>query len=592
MLVVSRYFLMRKQRKHGSIIHLLSRFRKVMIRPSERGPRDSLLYWQQTIFITLLLIILVLGPFATVSGSLEFYREGRIFLSIITFLLYFLYASLAFMRFISYYARLVILGISLYVVGIMLLITTGPYGAGLLYLCASYVYLSLNVSKESNIRHIAFNALIMLVLSILYLYGALDGLPIIEYGTTWWVIVVNVVLINILITQMISIILLGLERRYCNENRSNRELRRIREENSKQIRLLKSLRQIGNCISETRLDFSERLNMMQKNLHSELPVSASAISLLERNTDYSVYLTAVPEEMEGSPFQIPQFPGPFLMMNKYQLMNIGNQTAMMNRLDDEGVYFGSHFYTKSRKGFLELLLNREPDPIELEYLQMNLFQLSSAITNEELIHQLEDSRDLLENSYDEILKAWAGILELRDIETKGHCNRVVNIAMTLADLLNLPEEDRIYLKRGALLHDIGKLGIPDSILHKNASLSPIEWDIMRKHPQMGKEAVRNIPFLQPSIPVIYNHHERWDGTGYPEGLLREEIPLCARIFTLVDVYDALISERPYRKALQEIDVLSYMKSQSGQIFDPELLEIFLKNAGMIAEKSRNKSSVK
>ena len=583
---------MRKQRKHGSIIHLLSRFRKVMIRPSERGPRDSLLYWQQTIFITLLLIILVLGPFATVSGSLEFYREGRIFLSIITFLLYFLYASLAFMRFISYYARLVILGISLYVVGIMLLITTGPYGAGLLYLCASYVYLSLNVSKESNIRHIAFNALIMLVLSILYLYGALDGLPIIEYGTTWWVIVVNVVLINILITQMISIILLGLERRYCNENRSNRELRRIREENSKQIRLLKSLRQIGNCISETRLDFSERLNMMQKNLHSELPVSASAISLLERNTDYSVYLTAVPEEMEGSPFQIPQFPGPFLMMNKYQLMNIGNQTAMMNRLDDEGVYFGSHFYTKSRKGFLELLLNREPDPIELEYLQMNLFQLSSAITNEELIHQLEDSRDLLENSYDEILKAWAGILELRDIETKGHCNRVVNIAMTLADLLNLPEEDRIYLKRGALLHDIGKLGIPDSILHKNASLSPIEWDIMRKHPQMGKEAVRNIPFLQPSIPVIYNHHERWDGTGYPEGLLREEIPLCARIFTLVDVYDALISERPYRKALQEIDVLSYMKSQSGQIFDPELLEIFLKNAGMIAEKSRNKSSVK
>ena len=592
MLVVSRYFLMRKHRKHGSIIHLLSRFRKVMIRPSERGPRDSLLYWQQTIFITLLLIILGLGPFATISGSFEFYREGRIFLSIMTLMLYFLYAALAFMKFISYYTRLVILGMSLYVVGIMLLITTGPYGAGLLYLCASYVYLSLNVSKESNIRHIAFNALVMLILSILYLYGVLDGFPIIDYGTTWWVIVVNVVLVNVLITQMISIILLGMERRYYNENRSNRELRRIREENTKQIRLLKSLRQIGNCLSETRLDFSERLNLMQKNLHSELPVSASTISLLERNTDYSVYLTALPEEMKGTPFHIPQFPGPFLMRNKNQLMTIRDQTEMMRRLDDEGVYFGSHFYTKSKKGFLELLLNREPDSIELEYLQMNLFQLSSAITNEELIHQLEDSRDLLENSYDEILKGWAGILELRDIETKGHCNRVVNIAMTLADLLNLSEDDRINLKRGAFLHDIGKLGIPDSILHKSSSLSPIEWDIMRKHPQMGRESVRDIPFLQPSIPVIYNHHERWDGTGYPEGLLREEIPLGARIFTLADVYDALISDRPYRKALQEIDVLSYMKSQSGQIFDPELLEIFLKNAGLIAEKSRDKSSVK
>ena len=177
--------------------------------------------------------------------------------------------------------------------------------------------------------------------------------------------------------------------------------------------------------------------------------------------------------------------------------------------------------------------------------------------------------------------AWASILELRDIETKGHSSRVVAITRKLADLLNLKDEEKDSLRRGAFLHDIGKLGIPDSILHKTGGLSEIEWDIMRTHPLIGRNSVLNIPFLQKAIPVIHHHHEHWDGTGYPDGKRREEIPLFARIFTLADIYDALTSDRPYRKALKESDALSYMISQKGQIFDPELLEIFVKHSRKI-----------
>lgn len=585
MLLESGDFLMPNKYKRKKIYSVISLCRRCMISSKDRGSRDSLLYWQQTIFVSLLLTILSLGFIASLSGAAQFIREGHPRMAIVMIFYYLIFFFIAFLKPVNYHLRILFLGMSLYIIGITLIISTGPYGGGLLYLCVSYVYFAINVSRTRGFLYSVFNAVFLLILSVFYQIGFLDEYRIREYGGIWWVILINLILVNVFITQIVGIILHGMERRFIKEKRANRTLRRISSENNKQIRLLKSLRQVGNCISDTRLELSERLHIMQKNLHEELPVHSSALILTDRDSDDSNYLISIPEDLTGEPFRIPRFSGPFLLMNNRDRDYRQSSTAMMRRMKDDQIYFGCHFYTTEQKGFLELLMEREPDSSELEYLQMNLFQLSGSITNEQLIRQLEDSRDILELSYDEILKAWAKILELRDIETKGHSHRVVDISLNLAKLLNLSSEEQLHLQRGAFLHDIGKLGIPDSILHKEGPLSTIEWDIMHKHPQMGKDSVKNIPFLKPAINVIYHHHEHWDGTGYPEGLKREAIPLSARIFTLADVFDALISDRPYRKALKEEDALAYMASQKGQIFDPELLNIFIRNISKIKTES-------
>lgn len=552
-----------------------------MISPKDRGSRDSLLYWRQTIFVSLLLTILTLGLFASLSGAFQFLKEENLPMAIVVILYYLIFFIIAFVRTISYQIRIMFLDISLYIIGISLLISTGPFGAGLLYLCASYIYLSINISRKHFFLFSILNIFSLLLLSFFYQTGYLDEYRISEYGSTWWIILINLIFINIFITRMVGIFLYGMERRFIKERRANKTLRRMRDRNNKQIRLLKSLRQIGNCLSDKRLEMSERLNILLKNLHTELSIDACALTFVNRNTGDSSYLSSSPDTPINGPFPIPSFSGPYLMRDHQNRRDLKDSTAMMRQLKQGQIYFGSHFYSAEQKGFLELLLKEQPDPSELEYIQMNLFQLSGAITNEQLFHQLEESRDTLELSYDEILKAWAKILELRDIETKGHSHRVVDLSVNLAKLLELSEKEIIHLQRGAFLHDIGKLGIPDSILHKEGPLNTEEWDIMRKHPQIGKESVQNIPFLKPALDVIYHHHEHWDGSGYPAGLEAEAIPLTARIFTHADVFDALISDRPYRRALTKKDAIASMISEKGQIFDPEILDIFIKNIEII-----------
>ena len=559
------------------IYRLISRSRKLMISRKDRAVRDTLLYWQQTIFVYMLLIILLLGPFAVASGSLLFYREGNLLMAGAVLLYYLFFCSLAFLKPLGYKRRLVLLGWSLYTVGITLIITTGPYGAGLLYLCIAFVYLALNASRKSSFLQVILNGLVFLLLTLIYNTGQLDTFPIADYKQIWVIIVINIILVNIFITQMIGLVLRGMERQFIREKRINRTLRRIQNESAKQIRLLKSLRQTGNCLSDTRLNFSERLQFFHNNLREDLPVKTSAIVLTDREDLSSAYLSSQPEDLSGRKAEIPLFSGPYLMFDSSGRHEYPGKTAVLGQQEKDDIYFGSHFYSPDRKGFLELLLQKKPDSVELEYLQMNLFQLSGAITNEQLISQLK-------NSYDEVLMAWARILELRDIETKGHSLRVAAISMRMAELLGLPEDDRIYLRRGAFLHDIGKLGIPDSILHKPSSLDTAEWEIMKKHPDHGREAVMNIPFLSRSLPVIYSHHERWDGSGYPDGLKEEEIPFNARIFILADIYDALVSDRPYRKAMEQEEIISIMSSEKGKIFDPELLDLFIKNINEVTSR--------
>jgi len=155
---------------------------------------------------------------------------------------------------------------------------------------------------------------------------------------------------------------------------------------------------------------------------------------------------------------------------------------------------------------------------------------------------------------------------------------VIEMTMRIAKEMGFSDEEMIHIRRGTLLHDIGKMGIPDSILFKPGALNEDEWQIMRSHPVMAYRLLMEIPFLQSAIDIPYCHHERWDGSGYPQGLLGENIPLSARIFAVVDVWDALMSDRPYRPAWTRERTLAYIREQSGRQFDPKVVEVFLQLA--------------
>jgi putative two-component system response regulator len=191
----------------------------------------------------------------------------------------------------------------------------------------------------------------------------------------------------------------------------------------------------------------------------------------------------------------------------------------------------------------------------------------------------------LSQSYDDTLLGWAKALELRERETAGHSRRVVTLTLLLAEAIGISPEERVHIHRGALLHDIGKMGIPDSILMKPASLTEEEWVAMRQHPVYAYELLRHIKFLAPALDIPYSHHERWDGSGYPCGLIGEQIPLAARVFALADVWDALTSSRPYRAALTPEATMLYIQKQAGKHFDPNLTEIFLRILRQEGEKN-------
>jgi putative two-component system response regulator len=183
----------------------------------------------------------------------------------------------------------------------------------------------------------------------------------------------------------------------------------------------------------------------------------------------------------------------------------------------------------------------------------------------------------LRAAYQQTIEGWSQALDLRDHETTGHTRRVTEMTIRLARLAGVDETSIEHIQRGAILHDIGKMGIPDSILHKPGPLTENEWKIMRMHPVYAYEWLSAIDFLRPALDIPYCHHEHWDGSGYPRGLRSEQIPLAARMFTIVDVWDALRADRPYRHALPESEALAYIESQKGDLFDPELAALFIKN---------------
>jgi putative nucleotidyltransferase with HDIG domain len=190
------------------------------------------------------------------------------------------------------------------------------------------------------------------------------------------------------------------------------------------------------------------------------------------------------------------------------------------------------------------------------------------------------AEEKLRESYDQTIDGWGKALELFDRETEGHSLRVMELTVKLAKKLGVPESDLVHIRRGALLHDIGKMGIAEDILNKRESLTESERVQLEQHPLMAYELLKEIPFLEKAMEIPLFHHERWDGSGYPYQISGKDIPLSARLFAIADNWDALTSDRPYRKAWPRDKVISYIRKQSGVKFDPDLVDLFIKSNGL------------
>jgi len=236
-------------------------------------------------------------------------------------------------------------------------------------------------------------------------------------------------------------------------------------------------------------------------------------------------------------------------------------------------------------------------PVNVDQL---LFAADRALEHRQLLIERREYHELLErrvaeatrdlqDAYRATLEALGSALDSRDVGTESHSRRVHGYALATARAYGVPEADIPDLEHGVLLHDIGKIGIPDGILLKPGPLTPEEWKTMRRHPEIGKRLIENVPFLRGAIPIIYCHHEKWDGTGYPRALKGEEIPVGARIFSVVDAFDAMTFDRPYSKAVPFQAAFTEIKRCSGTHFDPTVVEAFLRVPGKLLEEIRRKS---
>ena len=260
-----------------------------------------------------------------------------------------------------------------------------------------------------------------------------------------------------------------------------------------------------------------------------------------------------------------------------------DQTAQLSSFlsgEDFVSFYGVPLITKGRvKGALELFQRTPLIPYAewVDFLDTLAGQAAIAIENASLFENLQKSNLDLEQAYDATIEGWSHALDLRDHETEGHTLRVTETALELAHLLGLEDEELVHMRRGGLLHDIGKLGVPDPILLKPGPLTEEEWRIMRMHPQFAYDWLAPITYLRKAIEIPYSHHEKWDGSGYPRGLSGQAIPPASRIFAVADVWDALTSNRPYRAAWSSKKALEYIRENSGSHFDPEVVNAFLEH---------------
>ncbi|MBN2115005.1 MAG: GAF domain-containing protein [Anaerolineales bacterium] len=358
------------------------------------------------------------------------------------------------------------------------------------------------------------------------------------------------------------------------------------EQSQRQVRRLTSLRDIDSAIASS-FDLRLTLNILMDQTLSHLNVDAVSIGLYHQDLQALAYLPAL-----GFNTPSPTRPQVRIGEGLAGRVIVKQQTCLITNLQSapeagsepiikrEGfvTYIGVPLIVKGQiKGVFEIFhrASLSPTPDWMEFLHTLAGQAAIAIDGSQLFENLQRSNQELIQAYDVTLEGWARALELRDRETEGHTRRVTELTLHLARYMGISDTELVNIHRGVLLHDIGKMGVPDHILKKTGKLNKEEWAEMRQHPVYAYNLLSPITFLRGALDIPYCHHEHWDGGGYPRGLQGEQIPLAARIFAVVDNWDALLSDRPYRKAWSRTKVIKYIRENAGTLFDPRIVDIFL-----------------
>jgi PAS domain S-box-containing protein/putative nucleotidyltransferase with HDIG domain len=372
------------------------------------------------------------------------------------------------------------------------------------------------------------------------------------------------------------------------------EKKQAEQEVQRQLQRLNALREIDRAIATPGIDISLTLNILVHQVINQLDIEAADILILENRQilEYAAVSGLVFDRLLDHKLFVGRgFAG--AAVREKRIFSLADADVDNRRIGslprlasghDITYYYAVPLIAKNDvKGVLEVYGSK---PLQFNaqwfnYLEALAGQAAIAIDNASLLDGLQRSNVELEQSYDSTLMGWARALEMRDYETMGHSDRVTELTVRLGERMGITGSALDNLRRGALLHDIGKMGIPDQILRKEAALTEAEWSLMKLHPHYGAEMLAPIKFLAPAIDIVLHHHEKWDGSGYPDGLKGEEIPLFARIFAICDVWDALLSDRPYRQAWSRERSIVYLVEQSGVHFDPQVVNQFLKMVALM-----------
>ena len=361
----------------------------------------------------------------------------------------------------------------------------------------------------------------------------------------------------------------------------------LHEATERHVQQLASLREIDQAIASS-LNLQVSLNMLLEKAIQQLGIDAADVLVLSPGLHTLDPAAGRGFRAGGNPKsrqRLSEGPaGRAAMERQVQHLTsatpLGGEFAPARQLAGEGFveYFGVPLIAKGNvSGVLELFGRQPlyPDANWLAFRSALAGQAAVAIDNIQLFEGLERANMELALAYDTTIEGWSRALDLRDHETEGHSQRVTELTLRLAAARGIAEDEQVHIRRGALLHDIGKMGVADGILLKAGPLTDEEFAQMKRHPQLAYDLLAPIPYLQPALDIPYCHHEKWDGSGYPRGLKGEQIPLAARLFAVADVWDALRSNRPYRAAWPEDKVRAHLRALSGAHFDPRLVEVFL-----------------
>jgi len=373
----------------------------------------------------------------------------------------------------------------------------------------------------------------------------------------------------------------------------------LHEQTEQQLRYMASLHQIDITISSA-FDLKVIFNVLLKNAVTQLGVDAASILLLKpdiRLLEYAAGFGFATNQIEKSLVGLGEGRAGMAAYERrtisFPYLCEAQDTFSRAQLLSEEKFVSHHvtpLIVKGEvKGVLEVFCRRHVPPTTewVNFFESLATQAAIAIDNTTLFNKLQQSNVELTIAYDATIEGWSRALDMRDRETEGHTQRVAKMAIHLAKEMGMSGIDLVNVQRGALLHDIGKMGVPDSILLKPDKLTAAEWDIMRQHSTNAYEMLSPISYLRGALDIPYCHHEKWDGSGYPRRLKGNYIPLAARIFAIVDVWDALTSDRPYRAAWPKEKALAYIREQSGIHFDPKIVTAFLNYIRMLNDNDEN-----